>query len=106
MTNPAADEPSDYNSEIIKEFRANQGRVGGMWTGTTLILLHHRGAKSGLERVPPVACSPQGEGRFAVWCGQRRSARPPALVLQPQGPPQDHRRGGHPDIHGPGAGAR
>ena len=32
---------SDYNTEIIKEFRANQGRVGGMWTGTTLILIHH-----------------------------------------------------------------
>lgn len=59
MTNPAADEPSDYDSEIITEFRANQGRVGGMWTGTTLILLHHHGAKSGLERVTPVACSPQ-----------------------------------------------
>jgi deazaflavin-dependent oxidoreductase (nitroreductase family) len=67
MTNPAADEPSDYNTKIINEFRANQGRVGGMWTGTTLILLHHLGAKSGIERVTPVACSPQGDGRFAIW---------------------------------------
>jgi deazaflavin-dependent oxidoreductase (nitroreductase family) len=38
-----------------------------MWTGTTLILIHHIGAKSGIERVTPVACSPQGEGRFAIW---------------------------------------
>jgi deazaflavin-dependent oxidoreductase (nitroreductase family) len=58
---------TDYNTTIIEEFRANQGRVGGMWEGTTLVLLHHIGAKSGIERVTPVACSPQGEGRFAIW---------------------------------------
>ncbi len=38
-----------------------------MWTGTPLILIHHLGARSGIERVTPVACSPQGEGRFAIW---------------------------------------
>jgi len=58
---------TDYNTTIVEEFRANGGRVGGMWEGTTLVLLHHIGAKSGIERVTPVACSPQGEGRFAIW---------------------------------------
>jgi len=67
MANSAAGGASDYNTEIINEFRANQGRVGGMWEGTTLILIHHISAKSGIERVTPVACSPQGEGRFAIW---------------------------------------
>jgi deazaflavin-dependent oxidoreductase (nitroreductase family) len=62
-----ANSASDYNTEIINEFRANGGRVGGMWTGTTLILIHHIGARSGIERVTPVACSPQGAGRFAIW---------------------------------------
>jgi deazaflavin-dependent oxidoreductase (nitroreductase family) len=62
-----ADQASDYNTQIIKEFRANQGRVGGMWTGTTLILIHHIGARSGIERVTPVACSPRGKGRYAIW---------------------------------------
>jgi deazaflavin-dependent oxidoreductase (nitroreductase family) len=66
MTNPAAGEASDYNTEIIKEFRANQGRVGGPWAGTTLILLHHTGARSGIERVTPLGCSIQGDGRFVV----------------------------------------
>ena len=47
MTNSAAGGASDYNTQIIKEFRANSGRVSGMWTGTTLILIHHIGAKSG-----------------------------------------------------------
>jgi hypothetical protein len=55
MANSAAGEASDYNSEIIKEFRANQGRVGGPWAGTRLILIHHIGARSGIERVNPHA---------------------------------------------------
>jgi deazaflavin-dependent oxidoreductase (nitroreductase family) len=67
----------DYNTQIIKEFLANSGRVGGMWTGTTLILIHHIGAKSGTERVTPVACSPQGEGRFAIWAANGGSPTHP-----------------------------
>ncbi len=77
MTNPAADQASDYNTQIIQEFRANQGRVRGMWTGTTLILIHHIGAKSGIERVTPVACSPQPGGRFAVWAANGGSPTHP-----------------------------
>ena len=77
MTKSAPGEGSDYNAKIIKEFRANQGRVGGMWTGTTLILIHHIGARSGIERVTPVACSPQGEGRFAIWAANGGSPTHP-----------------------------
>ena len=66
MANPAAGGASDYNTKITEEFRANQGRVGGPWADTTLILIHHIGAKSGIERVTPLACSPQGDGRFAI----------------------------------------
>ena len=77
MANSAADEAGDYNTEIIKEFRANNGRVGGMWTGTTLILIHHIGARSGIERVTPVACSPRGNGRFAIWAANGGSPTHP-----------------------------
>ena len=58
--------PDDFNTKIIEEFRASEGRVGGPWAGTTMILIHHIGAKSGIERVTPLACSPQGDGRFAI----------------------------------------
>jgi deazaflavin-dependent oxidoreductase (nitroreductase family) len=68
---------ADYNTQIIKEFRANSGRVSGMWTGTTLILIHHIGAKSGTERVTPVACSPRGVGRFAIWAANGGSPAHP-----------------------------
>ncbi len=32
---------SDWNAEIIEEFRANQGRVGGPFKGAPLLLLLH-----------------------------------------------------------------
>jgi deazaflavin-dependent oxidoreductase (nitroreductase family) len=46
----------DWNSKTIAEFRANEGRVGGVFEGATLVLLHHRGRKSGREYVTPVMC--------------------------------------------------
>ena len=60
------EQTGDFNAEIIKEFRANEGRVGGFLDGTPMILIHHIGAKSGIERVTPLACSPQPDGRFAI----------------------------------------
>jgi deazaflavin-dependent oxidoreductase (nitroreductase family) len=58
--------PAEYNAKIIDEFRANQGRVGGMWEETPLLLLHHTGAKSGKVRVNPVAYLTDG-GRYVVF---------------------------------------
>jgi deazaflavin-dependent oxidoreductase (nitroreductase family) len=66
VANSAPGGASDFNTKMIEEFRANEGRVGGTWAGTTLILLHHIGARSGTERVTPLGCSPQGDGRFAI----------------------------------------
>ena len=45
---------SDWNEKIIEEFRANEGRVGGMFEGAPMILIHTVGAKSGVERVTPL----------------------------------------------------
>jgi deazaflavin-dependent oxidoreductase (nitroreductase family) len=78
MANSATGGADDYNTKIVKEFRANQGRVGGPWAGTTLILIHHIGAKSGIERVTPLACSPQGDGRFAIVASNGGSPAHPA----------------------------
>ena len=77
MTNSAPGGAIDYNTKIIEEFRASQGRVGGMWAGTTLILIHHIGAKSGIERVTPLACSPREDGRFAIWAANGGSPTHP-----------------------------
>ncbi|MFQ5398857.1 MAG: nitroreductase family deazaflavin-dependent oxidoreductase [Anaerolineae bacterium] len=46
---------SEWNKAIIKEFRANDGKVGGAFADIPLLLLHTTGAKSGQERVNPAA---------------------------------------------------
>jgi len=57
--------PADFNAKMIDEFRASEGRVGGMWEGTPLLLLHHTGAKSGKNRVNPLAYLGD-DGRYVV----------------------------------------
>ena len=44
-----------FNTQLIEEFRANGGKVGGMFAGAPLLLLTTIGAKSGQERVTPLA---------------------------------------------------
>jgi deazaflavin-dependent oxidoreductase (nitroreductase family) len=58
-------EANERNKIIINEFRANGGKVGGPFEGKTLLLLHTKGAKSGQERINPVACIRDGD-RLAV----------------------------------------
>jgi deazaflavin-dependent oxidoreductase (nitroreductase family) len=45
----------DFNRNIVEEFRANGGVVGGPFAGGTLLLLHTTGAKSGKARLSPLA---------------------------------------------------
>jgi deazaflavin-dependent oxidoreductase (nitroreductase family) len=51
-------DPQDWNAKIIAEFRANEGRVGGNFEGAPMVLLHHRGRKSGREYVTPTMYLP------------------------------------------------
>ena len=53
--------PKDWNKAIIEEFRANGGKVGGMFAGRTLLLLHTIGAKSQQPRINPVAYMTDGD---------------------------------------------
>jgi len=52
---------NDRNRSIIEEFRGNAGKVGGFFTGKTLLILHTIGAKSGQEKVNPVAYTTDGD---------------------------------------------
>jgi deazaflavin-dependent oxidoreductase (nitroreductase family) len=58
---------TDFNQKIIDEFRSNEGRVGGGFEGAPMILVHHRGAKTGTERVTPLVYQSVGDGDFAVF---------------------------------------
>jgi deazaflavin-dependent oxidoreductase (nitroreductase family) len=57
---------SDWNTNIIEEFRANEGRVGGPFEGAPMILIHHIGAKSGTERVAPLVYFAQDDGSLVI----------------------------------------
>jgi deazaflavin-dependent oxidoreductase (nitroreductase family) len=61
-----APELNDWNQQIIAEFRANAGRVGGPFEGASMILLHHVGARTGTARVNPLACFPDGDDLVIV----------------------------------------
>ena len=45
---------TDWNRRIIEEFRANEGKVGGPFKDSPVLLLHTTGAKTGTERVHPM----------------------------------------------------
>ena len=54
-------EVNDWNTQIIEEFRANGGKVGGPFEGAPLLLLHTTGAKTGQARINPVMYQADGD---------------------------------------------
>ncbi|MBV7696816.1 nitroreductase/quinone reductase family protein [Streptomyces sp. TRM70350] len=69
---------STFNQQIIEEFRANRGRVGGPFEGARLILLTTTGARSGAEHTTPVAYLPDGAERILVIASAGGAPRHPA----------------------------
>jgi deazaflavin-dependent oxidoreductase (nitroreductase family) len=55
--------PGDWNAQVIEEFRANGGRVGGPFDGAPMTLVHHRGRRTGRERVSPMMYLPDDDAR-------------------------------------------
>jgi deazaflavin-dependent oxidoreductase (nitroreductase family) len=45
---------ADWNAQVIEQYRATGGKMGGDWEGQPLLLLHHRGRRTGAEHVAPV----------------------------------------------------
>ncbi len=80
--------PQDFNAQIIEEFRANGGRVGGPFERMPLLLLHHVGAKSGKDRINPVAYYRDGD-RYAVFASKAGA---------PTNPDWYHNLKAHPDV--------
>jgi deazaflavin-dependent oxidoreductase (nitroreductase family) len=60
---------ADFNAQVIEEFHANEGRVGGSFDGMPLLLLHHTGAKTGKSRINPLAYQSDG-GRFVIFASK------------------------------------
>jgi deazaflavin-dependent oxidoreductase (nitroreductase family) len=68
---------ADFNQQVIDEFRANQGQVGGMFAAMPLVLLHHVGVKSGAERVVPLAYL-EDDGRYVIFGSKAGAPTHPA----------------------------
>lgn len=78
---------SDWNTQIIEEFRANKGKVGGPFEGAHMLLLTTTGAKTGKRHVTPLVYLPDGD-RLVIIASAAGAPKHPAwyhnLVANPQ----------------------
>ncbi|MFV0129983.1 nitroreductase/quinone reductase family protein [Streptomyces sp. HMX112] len=70
--------PNDFNTQVIEEFRANNGRVGGWFEGARLLLLTTTGARSGAPHTTPVGYLPDGGERVLVIASAAGAPKHPA----------------------------
>lgn len=73
MPNP---DPDDWNTKIIEEFRANEGRVGGQFEGAPVLLVHHHGRKSGRAMVSPMMYLPDETDPATVYVFATKAGAP------------------------------
>lgn len=52
---------SEFNTKVIEEFRANGGKVGGMFEGSPMVILTTTGARSGKTVTNPLMYLPDGD---------------------------------------------
>ena len=57
---------NDFNRDVIEEFRTNGGRVGGPFAGAPMILVNHRGAKSGKAYTSPLVYTRDGDNFVVI----------------------------------------
>jgi deazaflavin-dependent oxidoreductase (nitroreductase family) len=67
---------NDWNQQVIAEFRANEGKVGGGFAGAPMVLVHHRGRKSGNEYVSPVVYLPKDGDDDSIYIFASKAGAP------------------------------
>jgi deazaflavin-dependent oxidoreductase (nitroreductase family) len=78
---------TDLNQQVIEEFRANDGVVGGPFAGATLLLLHHTGAKSGRSYINPLVHRRDGD-RYVIFASAAGAPQHPAWYHNLQAHPE------------------
>ncbi|MEV4757864.1 nitroreductase/quinone reductase family protein [Micromonospora sp. NPDC049559] len=58
--------PIDFNQQVIEEFRANRGLVGGPFEGGRLLLLTTTGARTGTPHTTPLGYLPDGLRKIVI----------------------------------------
>ncbi|ALG10092.1 nitroreductase/quinone reductase family protein [Kibdelosporangium phytohabitans] len=71
---------SDFNGQVIEEFRANNGAVGGFFAHAHVALLHHVGRRSGQERITPLIYLPD-EGAYVLMGSAGGAPKTPEWFL-------------------------
>jgi deazaflavin-dependent oxidoreductase (nitroreductase family) len=71
---------NDWNSKIIAEFRANDGKVGGPFEGAPVLLLTTTGRRSGQQRVNPMMYLAD-DGRLLVFASKAGAPTHPDWYL-------------------------
>ena len=67
---------NDWNTRIITQFRENEGRVGPPFEGAPMLLVHHRGRRSGNEYVNPVMYLPSDDDKNVMYIFATKSGAP------------------------------
>ncbi|MGE2689908.1 nitroreductase/quinone reductase family protein [Mycolicibacterium pulveris] len=78
-----------FNAGIVDEFRANSGKVGGPFENATLLLLTTTGAKSGRQRISPLAYF-SIDGKILIAGSYAGSDADPAWVHNLRAEPRAH----------------
>ena len=86
---PNLDELKGFNKQIVDEFRANGGKVGGPFQGADLLLLTTTGAKSGQRRVNPLGYQ-RIDGKLLIAGSFRGADVNPAWVHNLRADPRAH----------------
>lgn len=73
MTDRPVDEP-EWHEDVVEQFRRTGGTV--QYYGRALVLLHHRGVRSGTERVTPIVGIPDGQS-WLIAASRRGHAHNP-----------------------------
>lgn len=68
-----------FNEQVITEFRANKGVVGGHFQGVSLLLLHHTGRRTGKRYVLPMLYLSDGDS-FLIAGSNGGHVKEPAWV--------------------------
>src|SRR4029077_4191168 len=69
-------EVNDWNTKVIEEFRANDGRVGGGFEGAAMALVHSRGRTSGREYVNPIVYLPDERDADTIYVFASKGGAP------------------------------
>ena len=80
-------ERNDFNQQVMKEFRANQGKAGGQLANMPLLLLTTTGAKSGRAITKPLVYTRDGD-RIVIVA---------SFAGGPKNPPWYHNLVGNPE---------